>query len=255
MEKNYYFLASLLPDLQIGYPPEINLQDFMFLLETNLTPEDLAKTKALRRYYDIQNVRAFWLKKKLDPRGNLDINELEDALASDSDLPEYFFDFLKKHQSFKDRIHFFSELLEAYFRFELERSSGFIRKYLQFERDLRLILVGFRTKELNRDLIKELQFEDPQDDIVAQMIAQKDAKVLEPPAEYEDLKTLIEQTKDDPLVRHQALSSYRFQKLAEMVGVNIFSIDRILAYMLQLILVEKWMELDKQKGQQIIGEL
>lgn len=114
------------------------------------------------------------------------------------------------------------------------------------------MLMAFRAKKLGRDVAYELQFEDPYNDFVAQILAQKDSKAYEPPEKYSDLKALFEEHYDAPLQLHQALFEYQFQLLDNWVGFDQFSIDRILAYTVQLILVEKWLELDKKKGMEIV---
>lgn len=248
---DYYFLASALPPLQIGMPPEISFQEFQNLLKDNLTAKDFEKAYVLRLYYDIQNIRAFWKGEILDPWGNLDEMELEEALLAKESLPDYLQDFLERHTSLESRLHDFAALPTAYFAKESSQASGFAREYLKFERELRLILTAFRAKQLNRDLIYELQFEDPDDDFVAQILAQKDAKSYIPPEEYQEIKTLLETYSNDPLSLHQALCEFRYQKIEEMLGVDLFSINRVLGYMIQLILVEKWQALDKQKGLEV----
>ena len=117
------------------------------------------------------------------------------------------------------------------------------------------MLLGFRAKKLGRNLASELQYEDPEDPIVAQLMAQRDAKQYEPPEGFEDLKTVFKTYENDPLGLYKALATYRFNHIEDMLGVEIFSTDRLLGYAIQLILVQKWLELDQDKGTQIIDKL
>lgn len=252
---NYYFVATALPPLQLGVPPEISFQEFEYLLEDNLTADDYAKTQVIRCYYDIQNIRAFWKKEELDPRGNLNELTLEEALLTREGLPDYVYDFLDAYDSLEDRLHYFPRLVANFFQQESEHAEGFLQEYLNFEREWRLVLTGFRAKQLGRDLAAELQFEDPQDDFVAQILAQKDAKVFLPPDGYEDLQPLFEEHGTSPLELYQAMCEYRFYKIESFLGTDLFSIDVILGYMAQLITVEKWMELDKKKGLDIMNQV
>jgi hypothetical protein len=245
---NYYFVASALPALQIDLPPELEFQDFEDLLKDNLTEADLAKVWIMRFYYDIQNMRAWWKNEALDPIGNLNEVELEEALVAKEGLPDYVQDFLENYTNTESRLHHFSALPVAYFATESKRATGFLQRYLSFEREWRLVMTAFRAKQLGRDFTSEFQFEDPDDDFVAQILAQKDAKTYTPPDEYEELKPLFEAHRNDPLGLHLALCEYRFNKIQEMFGVKVFSIDRILAYMARLIIVEKWQLLNKEKG-------
>ena len=255
MMKNYYFLATALPDLQIGTPPDISFKTFDFLLKMNLAPEDYQQSVVMRRYYDIQNIRFFWMEEEWDPRGYYNENELEEALLTQMGLPGYVYEYLEKYEHLEERLHNFPALVSAYFLNEIAAAEGFLREYLIFEREWRLVLAGFRAKKLGRDVVAELQFEDPYDEVVAQILAQKDAESYEPPTRYGDLKALFEEHYDAPLELYQAMCEYRFQKVETMYGIDVFSISRILAYMAQLIIVEKWLELDKKQGLQVVDEI
>ncbi|MEM1282106.1 MAG: DUF2764 family protein [Chlamydiota bacterium] len=255
MTSNYYFLGSLLPDLQIGIPPEIDFQQLSFLLDTNLTKADYERIRNARRYYDIQNIRSFWRGEPLSFRGNHDDVALEEALITQSALPSYVFDFIQKYDSTEDRLHHFASLLATYFKTEIEHSSGFLHDYLNFQRELRLTLTALRSKKLGRDIMVELQYEDLDDDLVRQIIAQKDAKEYEPPERFSELKPLFDEHGDSPLELHKALVEFQFHKVDELLGIDFFTINRILAYMVKLIFVEKWLELDKKKGMQLVDTI
>ena len=251
----YTFLATLLPPLRIGDLPDMPFKELEFFLQQNLSPIDMAKVQTIRRYYDLQNLRALWLEEPLDVHANFDENQLEEALLTRTGFPEYLYKFLDKYESREERLKFFPELERDYFVEEIRHATGLLRDYLVMERELRLIFTGFRAKRLKRDLSTELQFEDPEDELVGQIMAFRDAEYFEPPPDYSDLKRIFEIYRDDPLGLHQALCQYRFNRLDEFVGDRTMSIDAILAYVIQLILVEKWLELDQQKGQIIVDRI
>ena len=214
------------------------------------------QTKVLRRYFDILNVRAYLKNEPLDPFGNLDKNDLEEALLGNSSFfPFYVSKYLEQYENKEDRIFHFPELIAAFFRNEVEQSQGFLKRYLELERNLRLVLTAYRAKELGRDIAKELQFEDPDEDIIVQLLSQKDSKTFDTPPEFEDLKPILEENYSTPLALHKALTEYRFKKMDEMSGFDIFSFDRILAYLASFFLVEKWMSLNKEQGLQIVDNI
>lgn len=252
----YYFVSASLPELHIGYPPELTFNEFTRLLKVNLTEEDYDKTVVMRRIFDIQNVRNFLRKEPFDHRSNLDENQLEEAILTRFGLPDYVYDFLDRFDSFEDRMHFFPSLVSAYYRDEIKKAKkGFLLDYLSFEHNWRLVFTGFRAKKLGRDISVELQFEDFNDDIVAQILAQKDSRTYEPPSRFEDLKVIFEKYYETPLELAKILGQYRFDQLREFYQVDWFSIDRILAYLAQLVIAEKWMELDKEKGLEIVESM
>jgi hypothetical protein len=255
MEKNYYFLASSLPRLDFSVPPDISFSDLLFLLDTNLSDEDKGQTLVVRRYFDIENIRTFWKGDELDPHGIYDANELEDALVTGTGLPDYVYEYMEKFDKTDERIRNFPALISKYFEREIANASGILRDLLIFERECRLVLTGFRANLLGKDLVKELQFEDSHDEIVAQILAQKDAKTYEPPSRYDDLKALFMEHVNEPLKLYLAFLEYRFNRIGEMYGMNFFSIGRILGYLARLIIVEKSLELDKKRGLEVVDSM
>ncbi|MEI8365704.1 MAG: DUF2764 family protein [Parachlamydiaceae bacterium] len=252
---NYYFLGTLLPDLNIGEKPEIGFIEFNRLLKENLTEADYAKTKALRGVYDIANLRFYWKGEPLMPAGNFSSSELEEALATHTMLPKYILDFIDKYPTNRERLHHFSELRARFFQEAISQATGFLKYYLTLEREMRLMMVAFRAKKIGRDLYTELQYEDPQEDFIAQILAQKDAQDYEPPEKYEEIKLLFSQYYDDPIELQKALIEYYFGKIDEKIKIELFSIDRILGYMIELIMVENWLRMDKQKGLEIVDSI
>ena len=51
------------------------------------------------------------------------------------------------------------------------------------------------------------------------------------------------------LALEKALDEYRFETIDSFVDMaDVFSIERMLAYFVQFLIVEKWFEMDKAKG-------
>jgi hypothetical protein len=252
----YYFVGTLLPSLSFDSPPEISFSDLEVLLHDNLTTRDYQKILSVRRFFDILNLRAFWLGEELDLRGELSSNDLEEALVNRAGLPDYVYEFVDRYSKKEDRLHHFPLLLARFFQDSENLNDPFLRSYFSFERELRLVMTAFRAKKLGRDLSVELQYENPEEDLIAQLLAQQDAKSYEPPEKYKELKFLFEKHSDNPLALQKALDDYRFETIDRFVNIaDTFSIERILAYFTQFMIVEKWFELNKAKGIQIVDTI
>lgn len=252
----YYFVGTMLPSLSFDAAPELSFAELDTLLGDNLTVKDEEKVLLIRRFFDILNLRSLWLEEELDPRGALSSGALEEALISRVGLPSYVYEFVDKYAHKEDRIRNFPFILAKFFQSAEELHDPFLHRYMNFERELRLVMTGFRAKNLGRDLSAELQYEDPEEDLIAQLLAQQDAKVYEPPEKYQDLKGLFEKYSDNPLALQKAIDEYRFEKIENFVEMaDLFSIERLLAYLLQFIIVEKWFELDQAKGIKIVDSI
>jgi uncharacterized protein DUF2764 len=244
---NYYFLITALPPVSIGKKPEITFKGLMEMLALNLTPKDLQLVGLLLQPIDLYNMRALWLGFPLDDRGNYKAKELEEALLVKDMLPPYVIDYLERYESTNDRLRYFSSLYVSLFRDEQTHLKGFLKKYYQLEREIRLVLTALRSKKTGRDLVRELQFEDPYEPFVSDILAQKDAADYIPPKEYEDLKTLFMENSSSPQKLNRAILQYRFEKIEEMEENQDFTIDRVLCYIARLLIVESLEQLDLEK--------
>lgn len=246
--RNYYFLITAFPPLHLGLKPEISYKELKDLLVLNLSEGDLQKVKELLRPIDLYNIRAFWLGLPLDDRGDVQVKDIEEELLVKEALPPYVADFLDRYETTEERLRYFSSLYVSMYSHLAPKLQGFLKKYYQFEREVRLILTGLRAKQANRNLVFELQFEDPTDPMVADLLSQKEALDYLPPVEYEDLKTLFVENSSRPQKLNEAILEYRFRKIEEMEEAQDFSVDRVLAYVAKFLIAESLSGLDKEKG-------
>ena len=249
----YYFVGTFLPELTFESPPEISFAELEELFRDNLSKKDLEKIFYIRRFYDILNVRALWNEEELDPKGDLSAIELNEAIEGRVGLPSYVYEFIDKYEKKADRLHHFPFLLATFFKNASFLKDRFLKSYFRFERELRLVLTAFRAKKLGRDLSVELQYENPEEELIGQILAAQDAKTYEPPEKYADLKVIFEKNGDNPLALQKALDAYRFEFIEKLVDMSdVFSNDRMIAYFFQFLLIEKWFQLDHAEGIKII---
>lgn len=257
MMMSYYYLAASLTPVEFGDIPELSFLELMEKYYMNLTKHDKKQLEIIRLYFDLENIRQLYTFRSapihLDPRGNLSKKDLKQVLEDRNFFPDYVYDFLKQHEANKDIIFNFSSLIAAYFVNEGEKASGFLKHYLEFERNWRLILTGFRAKKLKRNLIKEFAFEDLKDPVISSILAQKESPYFEAPAGYEELQEMLLTTKDRPMYQYRHLAEFRFRKIRGMAINKPFSLDYLLAYALRVVILEDLHALDEIKGQEILN--
>lgn len=211
----YYFVATALPSITWGKSPEITLHEYLFFLKDNLSECD----RLFLDHYDNEGGLPHFLSLfEFSANAPIDNKKLSRALCCPT-LP------------------------------------SFLRSYLAFEKRLRFVLVGLRAKQLGRNLTTELQHEDPHDELVTELLTQQKAKNYAPPEPFEPLSDLFECLFDQPLALHEALCRFRFIAVEEMMGFDLFSIDYLLGYLIQLLLTTHWMELDRQTGMALLDTL
>lgn len=244
----YYYLGCAFPKISLKSKPDINFEELKFMLNINLSEKDLEKIKLFQNYIDINNLKLLWQNQNIDPRGSLNVAQLEDILLIQDVLPLFILDYLDKYETNEERLKFFPFLLSSFFKEIISKSSGFLQFYFNFEREVRLILAALRAKNLKRDILKDLQFEDSQDDLVSYILAQKDLEHFDPPQEYEPIKNIFKKNIDHPRKLHLDLLEYEFDKIEKYSENRPFTIDQILSYTVLLIIVENFFKLSSEEG-------
>ena len=253
----YYFVLLALPPLSFRTKPEMAFHEMRELLSLNLTLEDQERVTTLLHSVDLYNLKAFWLGEPLKANGNVGEKSLEEALLVKDRLPTYLLDYLDRYETTQERLRYFPSLVASFYRELGEKESGFLLTFFQFERELRLILCALRAKQTGRDIVKELQFEDPTDPMVAYILAQKDGAEFTLPLAFESLKILFVENSRDPEKLNLAILEYRFAKIEEMEeDLPPFSMDQVLAYVAKFLIIDQWFsERDFEKGHLVVDEL
>jgi hypothetical protein len=242
------FVGAALPPLSFGEMPEISFDQLASYVGENLSKEAQRGFELLRLSIDIENVRRYLLGEPIDSRGTLSEKELEEAILNDVFLPDYVGTFLDTYQDEADRASYFGLVLSDFYRIAQEETTGFVRDYFAFERNLRLALTVYRMRALKGNLAKELQFEDPTDPLVAELLAAKDSPTFQFPYDFSDLEPILSAAGDDPMKQYMAMAQYRFTWIEHYPTGPLFSHDSILSYAMAHLIAEDVASLDSQIG-------
>lgn len=252
----YYFLLSSLPVISIGTKPDISFIELKNYLDWNLSNKDKEKLFVFKQHIDLKNLKNIWLGKKIDPRGNLDDKTLNEAILVGEFFPKYVFKYLRKDLSVGEKLANFPVLESEFFRFQIDNSkSDFLLSYFTFQRNSRLIFAALRAKRLKWDISEELEGEDRKDFLVEGILSQKDEIDYQPPKEYLQLKDIFVKYGSEPKVLYRKFLEYCFSLYEDLSGKNFFTVDQILAYLANLILVEDYYHLNQDKGNSIVDSL
>jgi len=251
-----FYVYSSIPPLEFFSKPDIASENLMELFNLNFTKNEMKKAHTLKLWIDIQNIYSFLFDKEFDDRGNYSKNTLKSLLVNREILPDYVFEFFSIYESEEEQKKYFPWLLSKYFKIEVEKNNGFMREFLEFEYHLRIVTTGYRSKNLKRDIGKELQFENVGDPIVAMTLAQKDtSSAYVFPYEFHDLEAAIADAGPNPTQKYDVIAEYRFNFYTKYIIDFPFTLKASLAYMMSLWILEEYFALKQDKGEVVLDQI
>ena len=237
----HFFLSAFLPPLDVKVKVDLSLEELMAILHENLSHAELEQVKELRTFTDLLNLERFYSHDTIDSWGNL----TEAELRAEEKLPLYAQDLLSTCESDEQKLALCPQIMTLFYE---QPHHGFLKVFFEFERAFRLALTGYRCHRLKIDPEIELKEEDPRDFLVAQILAGKDQPNYEMPFEFEDFGPIP----DHPMQQYLKVAEYRFEKIDELLQGDLWSMNAILGYLIQFMIVKKYHDLNDQKGKELL---
>ena len=122
----------------------------------------------------------------------------------------------------------------------LSHRDKFIREYFAFDLELRNAKVRYINRALGRV---------PMQDIVV-LDRSEDAQQPEPDPEMDAVFVA-----DDLIKREKQIDDFIWEKVENLTLMELFTMDRILAFIVKLRIIDRWMKLDEQKGREMFRRL
>ena len=117
-----------------------------------------------------------------------------------------------------------------------ESKNRFIREYFDFDARLRNMKVAYLAKRLGKN---------------------GDAYLVDMPEadfdEYHQIKDILENA--DFVQREQKMDELKWEKASDIARMDYFNMNAILAFLVKAKIVQRWAELDKEKGEKMFHKL
>ncbi len=282
----YYTLVSGLPDLTVDSQKlTFGQEEFYQELLTTLTAKDLILLQALRLEQTNASVLAMLQGEELSPKNNR--QELEEsseqALFSalsqvaedgkyDQDfktvkgLPHYLARFVYDYHNSANgeeetnlakakqgqKLSNEDLLAQAYFNEMRGAKNRFLADWFTFNQTLRNVLVLNTCRKLGW---KEADFIVGDSEIEDKLRTSKakDFDLSEEVPEILEIVQIAEET--DISKRERMIDVLKWHWLEEHTFDRVFDIENVLAYYIQLGIVERWLKLDKETGEAVFREI
>ncbi len=261
---NYYYLVAGLPEINLD-DTKINLSyiEYMEELIGELSKEDEALLSYFRMSYENRNLLA-WLKDKeseLHPLGLLtaeDFNEQWQMLDYEDQgplpgVPAYFLPFLRDYRDgLVEKGREENSLTALFYEYTQASGNAFVRVWFEFQWNLNNVLTAVSCRKYGMDIEPQLVG----DNEVAQALRTSTARDFNLNGIFPAIDTVLRMSdENDLLLKEKKTDRLQWDFLDELCTDYYFSVEVLLAYLVKLQSVERWLSLDAKEGEAIFRQL
>ncbi len=265
MSKYYYYLVAGLPELTLEDSKlSYTVADFKTELYPNLSDEDKKLIDLFYLKFDNANVLKL-LKDKdaaIDPRGVYSAEELAEFISllkdgdevADAVFPSYLSTFISEYFNTPVEDEFLHEdrLAALYYDYAMKCRNKFASSWFAFNLTMNNILVALTARKFKMD-IAPLIVGDTE---VCEALRTSGARDFGLTGEVDFLDQLVKISETEELVeREKKIDQLRWNWMEEATFFNYFTIERLFVFLLQLEMIERWISLDKEKGNQLFRSI
>lgn len=258
MKRHYYYLVSGLQDITLDIHKLLsNQQAFKETLKSEVHPNDYLLVEKLFLPYDNANLLNL-LEKNSQPfidKGNVTKETLEDNIKEPEELPEYMKRFIvayKNKEPLFPELSPENELTTLFYQDMLTEKNEFLRNWFHFDLTIRNILTALAARKHKIDYENQIIGTDE----ISEAIKKSHARDFGLSNEIDYLENLVDASRiDDIQAREKAVDQLKWDYLEDVTFFNYFTIEKILAYIIKLGLVERWLAIDKDYGREMFEKL
>jgi hypothetical protein len=263
---NYYCLVTGLPELSLE---DGKLSYTVANFKTEIYPL-LSKTdkKLVDLYYlkfDNRNLLSLLKDREavVDASlGNYSADELLGLIASffkekkvsDKKFPTYFYEFTELYLNTPDeeRVGFEDKLYGFYYDYAIKCGNKFVSTWFELNLNVNNILAALTARKYKMEISKV----PVGNNLIADALRTSNARDfgLADELEYFDQLVRINDTVD-LVEREKKIDMLKWFWLEENTFFNYFSIEKIFVFLLKLEMIERWVSLDKEKGNELFRKL
>jgi hypothetical protein len=262
---NYYCLVTGLPELSLE---DGKLSYTVANFKTEIYPE-LSKSdkKLIDLFYlkfDNQNLLALLKDKEAmvdTSLGNFSAEELLGVIASfkeetapDKKFPSYFYEFAELYLNTPEEERFGLEdkLHGFYFHYAMKCGNKFVSEWFELNLNVNNILAAMAARKYKMDVTKV----SVGTNMVAEALRNSNARDfgLVDDLEYFEQLTRINDT-IDLVEREKKIDLLKWNWMDDNTFFNYFTIERIFVFLMKLEMIERWVSLDKEKGNEMFRKL
>ncbi len=267
MSSNYYYLVSSLPELRLDdYKEPYRINEFIEELQANLASEHFKHVQDVLCMNDNPNIIDIVSRSGntwLDLRGNWTFDQIKAFFAEpesmDSKEHAYILGFMNSVESIKKEDNKVSRsqaeelLLSKFYAEMMQHKNDFIQEYFNFDFQLRNILLAINKRKFNIDKIRFLESNENE---IVRKLKTSTANDFNLSQEIDYMQVLIAAfEKEDIVYREKFIDQLRWNKIDQINTFSYFKVDTLLGYLIKLMMVERWIALEKNQGNEAFKKI
>lgn len=258
-KKNYHYLVAGLPDMLLDEGrSKATVSFFKSEFMQELPPEDYALVQYLFLKLDNTNLLNL-LQKKNSPfleLGNYSRDLLEEQIKEpDNRILPYLQSFILKFKSGEQdntAISWETELDNDFFDFLKTTKNDFLRSWFE----LKLNFQNATTALTCRDHKLPIEDQLVGKNTITEHILRSNSRDFGLSQDFPEIERILTSWESDTIIeREKALDLIRWEWIDEHVFFHYFTIERLLGFLIQLEMVERWIRLDVETGKQMFNEM
>jgi hypothetical protein len=253
--QNYYCLISGLPDMVLEQSKApFSLDHLLEELQAILHPQDFRLVKLIFLPHDNRNLLHLTMKRDApwDSLGNFSREEMEEQLIETGHLPPYmdlFFHACRQDTPIWQGMSWENQLTRLYYEYVLANTEGFLHSWFAFEKNLKNILAAWNAREFTLTAEGQLIGKDD----VTEALGKTHTRDFGLSRDLDFIDKLMHALERDELLeRERAIDRIKWNHIDELNTFHYFTVEVVLGYLLKFLLLDRWLQLDAERGTQAV---
>ena len=265
MSGKYYYLVAGLPELSLEDSKlSYTVADFKHTIYGGLSVSDQKLIDLFYLKFDNANVLRLLKDKdaEIDKRGNYSAAKLLESIAilkeggkiSPKEFPVYLSSFISEtlETPAEGMILLEDRLAALYYDYAMKCRNKFVSAWFEFNLNINNILIAITARKFKWDVATNVVG----DTEVCETLRTSSARDFGLSSEVDYFEVLQKINEIKELVeREKKIDMLRWNWMEDAIFFDYFTIERIFAFLLKLEMIERWISLDKEKGNQLFRSI
>lgn len=260
VQRQYYCLIAGLPDISMSENKStLTVAELREMLKTELHPDDYQLVQNLFLLSDHHNIlqAIYHLPGSFDTNGNLTVDEVSNLINKTQfdeplnvNIPTYLHLTIREalsQDSLMSPTNLSIQLLNGYVDHCTSVANPFLSVYATYDSNIRNLYTAINGRQYQMDV--ELQLVGSSD--IVEALRRNKSRDFGLSMDFEQLESHLQLAEsEDILARELKLDTMRWHFVDEATFFNYFTIERVLAYLIQLQIKERWQKLETTEGRE-----